>query len=317
MSPELLTARMAEVLDKVARANRLPLYAMCAMGVAGARLAYVAASEVLELPRAALPRVDDLTLPAADGTRLRARLYDPGGPVPPLVLCLHGGGFTIGDPETHDGLYRQFALRSGATVVAVDYRLAPEHRFPTAVDDAWSALQWLAGDGGRALGADPSRIAVAGDSAGGTLAAVRAIPARDAGLPLAALALLTPGTAAHADSASHRIFGSGIPLESDDIDWFFNHFIDRKQRHDWPVAPLEAQELQGVAPACVILAECDPLVDEGVAYADRLRLAHVPVTLEIFRGMTHDLIKMGRVLDEAHAAQAVAAPALRAAFFAP
>jgi acetyl esterase len=314
MGVHLLSPRMAEVLANIRRANRPPFYAM---SVREARLAYIWASEVLELPRAPLPRVEDFSVPADDATALPARLYAPATARLPVLLYLHGGGFTIGGLETHDSLCRQLALRSGAAVVALDYRLAPEHRFPTAVDDSWTALRWLARTGAASLGLDGSRLAVAGDSAGGTLAAVCAIHAREAGLPLAAQVLITPGTAAHADAASHRIFGSGFLLESDGIDWFFNHYIEPARRRDWRFAPLEADDLEGVAPACVILAECDPLVDEGVAYADRLRLARVPVALEIFRGVTHDFIKMGRVLDEAHQAQALAAGFLTTALFAP
>jgi acetyl esterase len=311
MARDLLTPRMAELLANIRRANRLPFYTM---SVAEARAAYVAASEILELPRAPLPRVEDFSFPAADGTSLAARLYAGSEGRLPVLLYLHGGGFTIGGLETHDSLARQLALRSGAAVVALDYRLAPEHRFPTAVQDAWSAMHWLARHAWHALGLDASRIAVGGDSAGGTLAAVCAIHARDEDLPLAAQLLITPGTAARPDAPSHRTFASGFLLESEGIAWFFDHYIDRGARSDWRFAPLEAEDLEDVAPACVILAECDPLVDEGVAYADRLRWAGVPVTLEIFRGVTHDFIKLGRVLDEAHAAQDLAASALRDAF---
>jgi acetyl esterase len=229
------------------------------------------------------------------------------------MLYLHGGGFTIGGLETHDSLCRQLALRSGGAVLALDYRLAPEHRFPTAVDDTWAAMEWLAqhGDG---LGVDASRLAVGGDSAGGTLAAVAALHARDIGLPLALQLLITPGTTAHADTPSHRAYAKGYLLDAEAIEWFFGHYIDRAQRTDWRFAPLLADDLEGVAPACVILAECDPLVDEGLAYADRLRMAQVPVQLELYRGLTHDFIKMGRALPEAAQAQQAAADALRAAW---
>jgi acetyl esterase len=301
---------MADVLDRIRRANRPPFHTL---GVADARSAYVAASEVLELPRARLPRVEDLTLPAADGTPLAARLYAPASGALPVLLYLHGGGFTIGNLETHDSLCRQLALRSGAAVLALDYRLAPEHRFPAAVEDSWSAMRWLA-QHGATLNLDPARIAVGGDSAGGTLAAVCAIHARDIGLPLRAQLLITPGTTAHADTPSHRRFADGFLLEAAGIEWFFGHYIAPAQRDDWRFAPLNAAELDSVAPACVILAECDPLVDEGVAYADRLRLAGVDVELELYRGLTHDFIKMGRALPEAGEAQGIAAEALKRAF---
>ena len=310
MPTQLLTPRMAGVLERIRRANRPAFHTQ---SVPDARAAYVAASEVLELPRAPLARVEDFIIPARDGAVLPARLYAASGSVLPVLLYLHGGGFTIGNLETHDSLCRQLALRSGAAVVALDYRLAPEHRFPTAVDDSWDALQWLATNGA-SLGLDGTRLAVGGDSAGGTLAAVAAIQARNVRLPLRHQLLITPGTTAHADTASHRQFANGFLLEAAGIAWFFDHYIEASRRTDWRFAPLLADDLEGVAPACVILAECDPLVDEGLAYADRLRAAGVPVHLELYRGLTHDFIKMGRVLPEAVAAQGVAADALKEAF---
>ena len=302
---------MADVLERIRRADRPPFYRL---SVPEARSAYVAASEILELPRAPLPRVEDVRIPAADGTPLAARLYAPSSERGlPALLYLHGGGFVIGNLETHDSLCRQLALRSGAAIVALDYRLAPEHRFPVAVEDSWVAMRWLADKGGD-LGLDASRLAVGGDSAGGTLAAVCAIHARDIGLALRAQVLITPGTTAHSDTASHRSFASGYLLEAEGIAWFFDHYIDKALREDWRFAPLRADDVDGVAPACVILAECDPLVDEGLAYADKLRAAGVPVTLELYRGLTHDFIKMGRALPEAGAAQAAIAAMLQQAF---
>jgi len=306
---------MAGLLARIERAGAPPLYAM---SPAQARVAYQERSEVLDLPRAALARVEDLSIPADDGSPLPARLYAArrDGALP-VLLYLHGGGFVIGNLETHDSLCRQLALRSGAAVLALDYRLAPEHRFPTAVYDTWAALRWLASEGARSLGLDGDRLAVGGDSAGGTLAAVSAIHARDIGLPLALQLLITPGTAAQPDTPSHRLFANGFLLDAAGIEWFFDHYIARGQRLDWRFAPLMAADLDDVAPACVILAECDPLVDEGVAYADRLRTARVDVELELYRGLTHDFIKMGRALKEASDAQQVAARALRKAWKLP
>ena len=310
MSQKLLNPRMADVLDRIRRADRPPFHSMT---VVQARAAYQAASEVLELPRASLSRVENIGVPADDGTLLNARLYAPSREVLPVCLYLHGGGFTIGNLETHDNLCRQIALRSGGAVLALDYRLAPEHRFPCAGDDSWAALRWL-GRSAAALGLDASRMAVAGDSAGGTLAAVCAIHARDVGLPLCLQVLITPGATAHADTPSHERFANGFLLEAEGIAWFFDQYIDRAQRSDWRFAPLHADDIDGVAPACVVLAECDPLVDEGVAYADKLRAANVPVELELYRGVTHDFIKLGRVLPEAIAAQALIGAALHRAF---
>ena len=198
---QLLTPAMAGLLARIRRAQRVPFHAMTAVE---ARAAYAKAAEVLEPPRAPLARVQEVVVPANDGTPLPARLYAPSLDRLPVLLYLHGGGFTIGGLETHDSLCRQLALRSGGAVLALDYRLAPEHRFPTAVDDSWAALRWLAGPGATELGLDGTRLAVGGDSAGGTLAAVAAIHARDTGLPLALQLLITPGTTAHQDTPSHR-----------------------------------------------------------------------------------------------------------------
>lgn len=303
---------MAELLARIARARRKPLHHL---SPELARRAYLLGAEVLEPPRAPLPRVQDLALPGADGLPRPARLYAPSLQRLPVLLYLHGGGFVIGGLETHDSLCRQLALRSGCAVLALDYRLAPEHRFPAAVDDTWSALQHLAAHGDE-LGLDGRRLAVGGDSAGGSLAAVAAIQARDAGLPLALQLLITPGTTAHADTPSHQRFAQGFLLDAEAITWFFDQYIPREQRHDWRFAPLLAEDLDGVAPACVILAECDPLVDEGLAYADRLRHAGVAVELELYRGLTHDFIKMGRAIKEARHALDAAGTALQAALLA-
>ena len=302
---------MSGLLERIQRARRTPFHAMTP---AQARANYAKAAEVLDLPRAALARVQACSVPAADGSALPARLYAPGHARLPVLLYLHGGGFVVGGLETHDSLCRQLALRSGGAVLALDYRLAPEHRFPTAVDDAWSAMAWLAGEGARQLGLDGRRLAVGGDSAGGTLAATCAIHARDRGLALALQLLITPGTTAHRDTASHKLFANGFLLDEATVAWFFDHYIDFHHRRDWRFAPLEADDLDGVAPACVILAECDPVVDEGIAYADRLRAAGVAVEIEIYRGLTHDFIKMGQALKEAALAQAVAGAALQAAW---
>jgi len=303
---------MALILDRMALARRRPFHLMTP---AEARQAYVRGAEILEPPRAPLARVEDFTVPANDGTPLAARLYAAHAGRLPVLLYLHGGGFVIGNLETHDSLCRQLALRSGAAVVALDYRLAPEHPFPTAVDDAWAAMAWLHGPGAGVLDVDTTRLAIAGDSAGGTLAAACALHARDIRLPLALQVLITPGTTAHADTDSHHRFASGFLLEAAAIDWFFDHYIADEQRTDWRFSPLNAADHAGVAPACIVLAEADPLVDEGLAYADCLRMAGVPVELDLVRGVTHDFIKLGRLLPEAGQAQAFIAESLRRALF--
>lgn len=299
---------MAGLLDRIQRAKRPPLHSMSALD---ARRAYEAAAEVLDLPRAALARVENLTLPSGDGQPRPARLYAASAEPLPAMLYLHGGGFVIGSLETHDSLCRQLALRSGCAVVALDYRLAPEHPFPAGWDDTWAAMAALVNDptthGVQRL------LAVGGDSAGGTLAASAALHARDQGWPLALQLLITPGTAAYADTASHKLFSNGFLLDAATIAWMFDQTIPYHHRQDWRFAPLHTADAEGVAPACMVLAECDPVVDEGLAYADQLRLAGVPVALELVRGVTHDFIKMGRALKEAHTALDAAAAALRAA----
>ncbi len=309
---DLLTPRMAALLDRIARADRSGFETMTPPA---ARLAYTAAAEVLEPPRAPLARVEDTTLPGANGATLPARLYAPSHDALPVLLYLHGGGFTIGNLETHDSLCRQLALRSGAAVIALDYRLAPEHRFPTAVDDSFAALRALATrDAGARLGLDTTRLAIGGDSAGGTLSAVCALMARDAGIALSLQVLITPGTIAHADTPSHERFAEGFLLQRETVAWFFDNYIAEADREDWRFAPALAPDHDGVAPACIVVAECDALVDECVAYGDILRAAGVAVDLEIYRGVTHDFIKMGRMLPEAAQAQQAIADALKKAF---
>ena len=312
MSVDALTPSMRDVLERISRAGRPPMHTLT---VHEARAAYALGAEILDLPRAPLPRVEELSVATRDGAKLAARLYAPSqAPGLPLLLYLHGGGFTIGNLETHDSLCRQLALHGKAAVLSLAYRLAPEHRFPVAVEDCWDALVWLHEAGAASLGLDASRVAVGGDSAGGTLAAVMALMARDAGLPLRLQLLFYPGTAAMQDTASHRRHAHGLLLDKAMIDWFYGRYIFRSERRDWRFAPLEAADHAGVAPAWIGLAECDPLVDEGVAYGDALRAAGVPVQLELWRGVIHDFIKMGRAVPEALDAHAKAGAALAAAF---
>jgi acetyl esterase len=314
----LLTPVMHGVLDRMARAGHMPLHALTPVQ---AREAYTAGAGVLDLPLHAMARVENFIVAAQDGHAIPARLVAPCHGLLPVLVYFHGGGFTIGNIETHDALCRQLAHLAHCAVLSVDYRLAPESKFPTALNDAWDVVQWVAAQGvDRQL--DAQHMAVGGDSAGGTLAAVCAIFARDEGIPLALQLLFYPGTAAHQTADSHRKFARGFVLEEPHISYFFNHYIRTPaDRDDWRFAPLDGVDesghpvdLTGVTPAWLGLAECDPLVDEGVQYADRLRMAGVAVDLDIYRGVVHEFIKMGRAIPEALKAHADAARALKIAF---
>lgn len=305
-----LTPKMASVVERMARAGRPPLHSLTP---AEAKAAYEKGAGVLEVPKPQLARVEDFRLPARDGYAMPVRLYAPSDEVLPVLLFFHGGGFTVGSIATHDILCRVLSEKSGCAVVSVDYRLAPEHKFPTASNDAWDALAHLAKNAAE-WGLDGSRIAVGGDSAGGTLAAVCAILARDAGIPLALQLLIYPGTAAHQDTPSHQKYAEGPLLGEALISWFFGLYVNSAaDRDDWRFAPLNAEDVEGVAPAWIGLAEYDPVVDEGIAYADKLRAAGVPVDLEIYRGVIHEFVKMGRAIPEALQAHADAARALKEA----
>jgi acetyl esterase len=318
----LLTPAMRGVLDRIARAGHPPMHALTP---AQAKLAYEAGAGVLDIPSHKLPRAENLRIAARDGAELPARLWAPASEQPlPVLLYFHGGGFTVGSVASHEPLCRHLAHLAHCAVISVDYRLAPEHRFPTAVHDAWDSLAWVR-QHATDLSLDPARIALGGDSAGGTLAAVTAIAARDAAWPLALQLLFYPGTAGHQDSATHKTFAQGFLLEEPHISYFFGHYLrGTADRDDWRFAPLDgvddsghARELDRVAPAWIGLAECDPLTEEGVMFADRLRLAGVAVDLEIYRGVVHGFIQFGRAIPEALTAHNDAARALRHAFGAP
>jgi len=312
-----LTDAMRLVLRNIERAGRPPMYLLTAQQ---ARLFYEMSASILDLPETHLARVEDLQIPTRDGASLKARLFSPvnrsESTTLPCLVYFHGGGFTIGSIQTHQVLCRELARMAHCAVISVDYRLAPEHRFPIASNDAWDSLQWVSQNAAQ-LGLQPDALAVGGDSAGGTLAAVCAILARDAGLKLALQLLIYPGCAARQESESHQKFDQGFMLDKSTVDWFFGHYIDSKDRDDWRFAPMLAERHDGLAPAWIGLAECDPLVDEGVAYGDLLRLAGVTVDLEIYQGVVHGFVNMGRVIPEAKRAHADAGLALKRAFSHP
>jgi acetyl esterase len=257
--------------------------------------------------------VEDLTVPGLAGD-IPVRFYRPAGAAPPLLVYFHGGGWVLGGLDSHDGTLRTLCNASGCAILAVDYRLAPEHRFPAAVDDCFAAAEWAAANAA-SLGVDATRLALGGDSAGGNLTAVVSQLARDRGGPAVRFQLLVyPATDAAAETASYRENATGYFLELETMRWFYDHYLGpRGDRSDPRVSPLRAADLRGQPAALVITAEFDPLRDEGEAYAHRLREAGVPVTLTRYHGMIHGFFGMGTLLDQASVAVAETATALRAA----
>ena len=247
------------------------------------------------------------------------RLYHPQPAAerkrPPAVLVYyHGGGWVIGDLDTHDTLCRELANGSGCAVVAVDYRMGPEHRFPAAVDDSLAATRWVR-DHAAELGVDASRLAVGGDSAGGNLAAVVAIALRDAGdLPICFQLLIYPATDQRRGWPSHTSNAQGYLLTADSMDYFHDHYIpDKAMDLDWRASPLLHPDLSKLPPALVLTAGYDPLRDEALQYSHRLTQAGNRATHILFERQIHGFITMGRVIDEANAAVALCADALRRA----
>ncbi len=247
------------------------------------------------------------------------RSYRPLGSAPdevlPVLVYYHGGGWVIGDLDTHDTLCRELATGAGCAVVAVDYRMSPEHRFPAAVDDCIAATQWVHAHAGE-LHVDATRLAVGGDSAGGNLAAVISIAARDGGdLPIAFQLLIYPATDAHRSHASHTENGQGYLLTKDTIAYFSDHYLpDRSDYDDWRASPLLREDLAKLPPALLLTAGFDPLRDEGRAYAERLTAAGNRASCVCFERQIHGFILMGKVLDEANTAVALCAAELRRAF---
>jgi len=247
---------------------------------------------------------------------LRARHYAPPEPLgeEPLIVFFHGGGWVIGDLDTHDEPCRMICRHAGVHVLSVDYRLAPEHPFPAAVEDALAATRWALGHA-RELGADPARVGVAGDSAGGNLAAVTARTlAREDGAALALQALIYPGTDFVAPTRSQQLFGRGFFLTQEAMDWFRGHYIpDGVDPADPRLSPLRAGDLQQLAPALVLTAAFDPLRDEGEAYADALARAGNRVVLRRFPGLIHGFINFTAVNRAAREATIALAGMIRGA----
>ena len=273
-------------------------------------------------PGAQGPMPDDVAVTdrsiAGPGGALPLRLYRPKAAVPgealPALVYAHGGGWVFGNLDSHDVLCAQLALQAGIAVVAIDYRLAPDARFPGAFDDVVAGLKWVAANG-PTVGIDPARLAIGGDSAGGNLAAAVALWARDNNGPKLKLQLLAyPVTDAVARTDSYRKFDDGYGLNAATMEWFFDHYVPQKdERADYRVSPMRAKNLGGLPPALVITAGYDPLRDEGRAYAWRLQQEGTLADLVEFGGMLHGFLSSPMLLHGARRGTALCAAALREA----
>lgn len=297
-SPELerpLDPDAARLLQLAREAGYPPFEALTP---AQARKAYLASSPALQTPGVDLPSVQDVGIEGPGGP-LALRIYHgrPASPAQPqaAVLYLHGGGWTIGNLDTHDALCRRMAARAGLVVVAVDYRLAPEHPFPAALDDAACALRWLHAHAGE-LGVSPQALAVAGDSAGGNLAAALALMAREGEVPpLACQALIYPVLDLCAGSDSYRRVTTDALLTDATMHWFIAQYTpEAASRLDWRASPLRARSLRGLAPAVVLTVAHDPLCDEGRDYARRLDEEGVRVAALHLNDQFHGVFSHGR-----------------------
>jgi acetyl esterase len=271
-----------------------------------AREFYLAGRVVSNPEPPELRSVTPLSIPASHGS-IPARIYTPktlrlAGGLAPCLVFFHGGGWVIGDLDSHDVVCRKLADEGELIVISVDYRLAPEHKFPAAVDDAIASTKWIA-ENAKRLGVDASRLMVGGDSAGGNLAAVVSLAARDGnGPPIAGQVLIYPATDFSMKHPSHSEPETSILLTHSVIRWFCNHYLAGADIDDWRASPARARTLAGLPPAYVLTAGADPLRDEGDEYARRLKEAGVPVTYRHFAGQFHGFFTMGKLLQQANVA---------------
>jgi acetyl esterase len=279
-----------------------------------ARTLYAGGRKVLQLPPPEVAEVRDLALPSGVRVRLYRPLGSVAGEVLPCLVFAHGGGWVVGDLDTHDHPARTIANLSGCAVLSVDYRLGPEHRFPAAVEDLSEAVHYTAMNAA-ALGVDPGRLAVGGDSAGGNLAAVAALMARDGTLPpLRFQMLIYPVTEMAQTHDSYAQFTEGLPLTADSMRWFRGHYAPEPESwDDWRASPLRASNLAGTAPAFVLTVGHDPLRDEGRDYAARLEREGVRVTHVHAADMLHGAMTMSAIIRPALGYIEMAARALREA----
>ena len=294
----------AQALLRLIEEKRVP--SMHTLAAADARTYYLERRFFTQPEPPHVGSLRDLEAPGPAGP-IRLRSYRPLGTpedaVLPVLVYFHGGGWVIGDLETHDTLCRELCNLSGTAVIAVDYRLAPEHRFPAAIDDALAATRWIAANAVR-LQIDAKRLAVGGDSAGGNLAAVVALAARDAGdLDIVFQLLVYPATDQRRSAPSHTTNGQGYLLTKDTITYFHDHYlVDGSHDLDWRASPLLAASHANLPAAFILTAGYDPLRDEGLQYAQKLSEAGSRASLVNFERQIHGFILMGRVLDEANVA---------------
>ncbi len=306
-----LDPQIQAMRDQRERDSVPPLYTMSLTEARAADLASIRAGGGEPEP---VHEVTDLTI-AGPGGALPLRLYRPAGERPlPALLYFFGGGWVLGTVDTADGVSRSLANSSGALVAVAGYRLAPEHRFPAAADDCYAAVRWVA-EHAEEIGADPARLAVGGDSAGGNLAAGVALRARADGPALAGQLLVYPNTDQLADDPSMRAADDPFLFNRHSVDWYRRHYLANPGDAANPLAsPLRAQSLAGLPPALVITAEFDPLRDQGEAYARRLAREGVQVELSRYPGMAHGFFTMIGTVDASRAAIEQAASRLRAWF---
>lgn len=297
---------------------------MHTLSVDGARRTYLERKALTQPEPPAVAQSMDLEPTSGLAPPVRVRVIQPTtappGATRPGLVFFHGGGWVIGDLDTHDTVCRELALQAGVVVVSVNYRLAPEHPFPAAVDDCVATTRWVQSNA-QALGIDAQRLAVGGDSAGGNLAAVVALALRDDPMargfaPLQHQLLVYPATDMRRCAPSHIHNGQGYLLTRDMLAWYHAHYMAHSDRdQDWRASPLLHPRLQGLPPALVITAGYDPLRDEGLQYAQALAEAGVPCTHLCFERQIHGFLLMGRVLEEAHTAVALCAAELKRALF--
>ena len=300
------------LLDSAEQSGASPFNAYPA---AEARAIYDQASELVKGTPPNPFSIEELSIPGLAGN-IPIWIYRPNDSESlPLLIYFHGGGYTIGSLKSHDNVCRALCVKSGCIVASVDYRLAPENKYPAAVEDAWSATKWLS-QNTESIGVDIKKIAVGGDSAGGNLAAVVSLLAKESGSPQIAFQLLIyPCTDMTCSFDSHKTFGKGYRLTNELITWFYNHYFsaDDDIKH-WKASPLNADDLSGLPPALVISAGFDTLQDENRAYAEKLMQAGITVKHSHYEGMIHGFITMPGALDKAKEATNECAAELKRAF---